>query len=125
MRRARRTSAAVIAGALLLGACAGDDTPDVDTDRVEDAAGEAREEAQDAWASFRTGFERLVDEASTGDSAARDELLNQCRDTLEKLRKAEDPRADKVGELCDRIRDADDETKWNEIRQEIDEIDES
>lgn len=121
----------MLAGALFLGACGddGDGDIDVDTEQVENEAGEAADEVQeevgDAFATFRTGFERLVDKASTGDDEAQAELLEECRDALESLRQDDDPRADKVGELCDRIRDADDDGAWDEIREEIEAIDES
>lgn len=128
----RRVSAALVAGALFLGGCSDDgdvDVDNVDTEQIEDEVGDAaddvREETVDAWATFRTGFERLVDEASTGDDDAQTELLDECRDVLEELRQDDDPRADQVGELCDKIRDADDESAWDEVREEVDAIDES
>ncbi|MBW3547287.1 MAG: hypothetical protein KY452_04000 [Actinobacteria bacterium] len=108
---------------LAFGACGDDETADRTADTVEDVAEDAADTAENAWASFRTGFERLVDEAATGDSEAQDQLLDQCRDTLEELRKADDPGADRVGQLCDNIRDADDETAWDDIRQEFEDID--
>lgn len=119
----RRIASACFAATLMLGACGGDD--EVTSDEVEDAVGDAREETEDAFASFRTGFERLVDKASTGDNEAQEELLNLCRDTLEDLRQADDSRSDEVGELCDEIRDADDQTAWDSIRQKIDDIGEN
>lgn len=119
----RRIASACFAATLVLGACGGDD--EITSDDVEDAVGDAGEQAEDAFATFRTGFERLVDRASTGDNEAQQELLNLCRDTLEDLRQADDPRADEVGELCDEIRDAGDETAWDSIRQKIDAIDEN
>lgn len=126
----RRVAAGLFAVALLLGGCGDDgEDVDVDTEQVEneigDAAGDVREETLDAWATFRTGFERLVDKASTGDSEAQTELLDQCRDTLEVLRQDDDPRAEQVGELCDQIRDADGETAWDEVREEVESIDEA
>lgn len=116
---------------LALGAC-GDDT-DAAADRAEDAAaqaaraakqkaGEAREAAGDAFATFRTGAERLVDEASSGDNEALEKLLDQCRDTLEQMRKDNDPRAERVGALCEKIRNADDGNAWKEIREEFKQI---
>ncbi|MBW3537010.1 MAG: hypothetical protein KY395_04455 [Actinobacteria bacterium] len=113
--------------ALFLGACGDDEDLDTTTDTIGEAAEDAAEEVGDvanvAWASLRTNFERLVDAASTGDSEAREELLGHCRDTLQELREANDPGADRVGEFCDRIRDADDETAWDELRTEFEELD--
>lgn len=125
--RVRRALLTLGVAALLLGACGdddnGEDTADRVEDTVEDAAEDVAEAADDAWATFRTGFERLVDEAVTGDSEAQEELLDECRDALEGLRKADDPTADEVGELCDHIRDADDETAWDELRAKFEELD--
>lgn len=89
------------------------------------AAGEIRAAAQDAWSSLRTDGERLVDEIQTGDEPqAREQLLDRCRDTLEKLRQAESPEAGRVDQLCNRIREtgAQDGTAWTEIKQELREI---
>ncbi len=129
MRNTRRwTVAVLLAASFALGAC-GDDDVDNAADRAEDAAervkdeaADAKERAEDAVATFRTGFERLVDEASSGDNEAQEELLDQCRDTLEDLRQADDPRAEQMGALCQKIRDADDGNAWTEIREEYDEI---
>jgi hypothetical protein len=124
MARLRKTlTASSIALALALGACGDDDTADRTADTVEDAAEQVGENVEDAWASFRTDFERLVDDAATGDNAAQDQLLDECRDTLEELRQADDPATERVGQLCDNIREADDQTAWDTIRQDIEEID--
>lgn len=118
----------LLASALAVGACGDDDVDsaaqraDEAAERVKDEAGEAREGAEDAFATFRTGFERLVDEASSGDAEAKEKLLDECRDSLEQLRKDNDPRAEKVGALCERIRNADDGNAWKEIREEYDQI---
>lgn len=113
---------------MFLAGCGDNDDSARDTsDRIEDTVQEGAEDlakaADDAWASFRTNFERLVDEAATGDSEAQEELLDRCRDALQELREADDPDADRVGELCDQIRDADDETAWDELRAEFEELD--
>ena len=88
---------------------------------VKDGAAEARKGAEDEFA-IRTGFERLVDEASSGDSESKERLLDECRDSLERLRKDNDPRAEQVGTLCEKIRNTDDDNAWKEIREEYDEI---
>ena len=120
--------AVLLAAALAAGACGDDDLDeaaeraDDAAERVKDEAGEAKERAEDALATFRTGFERLVDEASSGDDEAQEELLDECRDTLEELRQNNDPRAEQMGALCQKIRDADDGNAWQEIREEYDEF---
>ncbi|MEY2425252.1 MAG: hypothetical protein QOI61_824 [Actinomycetota bacterium] len=125
---ARWTAAVLLVGALTAGACGDDDVDNAAqraedaAERVKDEAGDAKEKAADALATFRTGFERLVDEASSGDSEAQEQLLDECRDTLEQLRKDNDPRAEQVGALCQQIRDADDGNAWKEIREEWDQI---
>lgn len=90
---------------------------------AEDVAQGAADTADDVWANLRTESEELVDEVATGNSEAQEQLLERCRETLEELRKAEDPGAERVGQLCDNIRDADDETAWDDIRQEFGDID--
>lgn len=129
MRYIRYCFALVAACALSLAAC-GDDDVDEATDqaeraaeRVADEAGDARESAEDGLATLRTAFERLVDEASSGDDEAREKLLDDCRDNLEDLRQADDPRAERVGALCERIRSADDGNAWKEIKEEFAQID--
>ncbi|MBW3627488.1 MAG: hypothetical protein KY412_07750, partial [Actinobacteria bacterium] len=101
---------------LAFGACGDGDAADRTADTVENVAEDASDTAENAWASLRTEFEELVDEAATGDSEAQDQLLERCRETLEELRKADDPGAERVGQLCDNIRDADDQTAWDELR---------
>ena len=131
MRRTRG-AAFLLAAVLVLGGC-GDDDVDSAAERAEqaaeraaeevkDEAGDAREAAEDAFATFRTGFERLVDEASSGDSEAQEELLDECRDSLEQMRKDDDPRAEQVGALCQHIRDADDSNAWEQIREEYEDL---
>lgn len=117
----RTLASACAAVGLLQGACGDDDVEDA-TETAEEVAGDAAESAGDAWATFRTQFERLVDKASTGDSEAQEELLDRCRDSLQELRKDNDPKAERVGALCDKIRDADDGTAWDELRNEVKDI---
>lgn len=120
-----RCAAVLIAVALgtLFAAC-GDN--DVDTeatrDTVEEAGRDAREEAENAFASLRTDAERLLDEFQTRNAPqAKEQLLEQCRDALERLRRAESQNVDRVEALCDRIRDTDpsNSSVWREIRDEI------
>ena len=124
----RNAAAALLAATFALGAC-GDDDVDSAAQRAEDAAervkdeaAEAKEDAEDAFATFRTGYERLIDEASSGDNEAHEKLLDECRDTLEEMRQNDDPRAEQMGALCQQIRDADNGTAWEEIREEYDEL---
>ncbi len=107
----------------LLAACGPDDVDEV-TDSVEDIedADDAQQAADAAWASFRTDLERLADEAAT-DEEAQQELADACRDALEELREADDPRADQLESLCDDIRDADVEAEWEALQEEIERLD--
>lgn len=113
---------AVFGLGLVLVGCGDDDDGGETADTIEDVGEDVQETANDAWASFRTNAERLIDEAQTGDNEAQDELLDECRDTLQDLREADDPSADRLQSLCDDIRDADDDTAWDELRDEIEEI---
>lgn len=116
---------AVITLVTALGACGDDDADDVARE-AEEAAQEVGEAAQDAWASLRTDAERLVDEIQTrNDPEAKQQLLDRCRDTLEELRQAESPDADRVAAVCDRIQDADvnDRDAWSDVEREISELD--
>jgi hypothetical protein len=127
-RTARAAGTLLLASALAVGAC-GDDDVDSAAQRAEEGAervkDEAAEGAEDAFATFRTGFERLIDEASSGDSESKERLLDECRDSLERLRKDNDPRADRVGALCEKIRNTDDGNTWKEIREEYDQLKDS
>jgi hypothetical protein len=90
-----------------------------------DAAGDLREAAGDAWASLRTDSERLVDEIQTrNDPKAKQDLLDRCRDSLEKLRRSNSDSAERVDRLCTRIRDTDVNAReaWNDVRRDINEI---
>lgn len=123
----RRVLLPLLGACLLVLAGCGDDDAEDTAEEVEDTAADVAEDVADAaeaaWIELRTDFERLVDEAATGDNGAQEELLDRCRDTLEELRSADDPATDRVGDLCDQIRDADDESAWDELRSEFEEID--
>ncbi|MDQ4089738.1 MAG: hypothetical protein M3163_05490 [Actinomycetota bacterium] len=113
----------VIALGALFVAC-GDN--DVDTeatqDTVEDATRDARQETENAFATLRTEAERLVDEFQTRNAPeAKQRLLEQCRDVLERLRRADSDQVGRVESLCSRIRDTDptNASLWREVRDEI------
>jgi vacuolar-type H+-ATPase subunit H len=128
--RSRRALVVVtIALGTLFAAC-GDN--DVDTeatqDTVENATSDAREEAEDAFATLRTEAERLVDEFQTRNAPeAKERLLEECRNALERLRQADSDQVGRVESLCDRIRDTDpsNESLWREVRDEITRLRES
>lgn len=127
MRPITRLLAPFFALSLLLGAC-GDDTGDEQTtdtldETVDDVTDDIEEGARTAWASLRTNAERLIDEASTGDSEAQEQLLEECRDTLQELRESGDKDTDRVEQLCDDIRDAEDDADWDALRNEVRAID--
>lgn len=111
----------------VLTACGSDDVDtDATGDTIEETAEDAREAAEDAMADLRTGAERFVDEIQTRNAPeAKEQLLERCRDALERLRKADSDDADRVEELCGRIRDADvkNASVWDEIKAEIEKLD--
>lgn len=130
-RSRSRTAVALIAIVFgtLFAACGDNDVdPEATQDTVESAARDAREEAEDAFATLRTEAERLMDEFQTRNaSEAKEKLLEQCRDALERLRRAESDQADRVDSLCDRIRETDpsNSSVWSEVRDEIAKLRES
>ena len=112
----------IIALGMLFVACGDDADTQATQDTVEDATRDAREEAENAFATLRTEGERLLDEFQTRNAPeARQKLLEQCRDVLERLRRADSDQAGRVESLCDRIRDTDpsNSSVWNEVREEI------
>jgi len=122
-----RSRSALVLTAIALGtlfAACGDN--DVDTeatqDTVENATRDARQEADNAVATLRTEAERLVDQFQTRNAPeAKQRLLDQCREVLERLRKANSDQVGRVQSLCDRIRDTDpsNASSWREVRDEI------
>ncbi len=122
--RSRRVAGMIaIVLAALFAACADNDAdPEATRDSVEDAGRDVREEAEDAFASLRTDGERLLDEIQTRNAPeAKERLLNQCRDVLERLRQADSEHVDRVDALCNRIRETDpaDASVWREVKDEI------
>jgi hypothetical protein len=121
--RSRRALVVVtIALGTLFAAC-GDN--DVDTeatqDTVENATSDAREEAENAFATLRTEFQ------TRNAPEAKERLLEECRNALERLRQADSDQVGRVESLCDRIRDTDpsNESLWREVRDEITRLRES
>lgn len=122
MRTRRAVLGIVLAFALVSGACGDDVDTEATRDTVAESAEDAREAAEKAFAELRTQGERLVDEVQTMNAPeAKEQLLDRCRDALERLRRAESDRADQVDSLCNRIRDADVENddRWREIKDEL------
>lgn len=124
-RRSRGRGALVltiIALGMLFVACGDDADTQATQDTVADATRDARDEAENAFANLRTEAERLLDEFQTRNAPeAKQKLLEQCRDALERLRKADSDQTGRVESLCDRIRDTDpaNASVWNEVRDEI------
>lgn len=127
----RRRAAAVVlvmALAAVFTACGGnnnDATAGSTTQTVQDATQSAKDDAANAFAALRTQAERLVDQVKTSDAPqAKQKLLDQCRDALEKLRKANSDQADHVDTLCNRIRDTDvtNVSAWGDLKDEINKL---
>ncbi|HWC11729.1 MAG TPA: hypothetical protein VG455_10945 [Acidimicrobiales bacterium] len=125
----RKLETVILVGALTLAGC-GDDNGETTVDTVEqqteEAARDARAAAQDIWASVRTDAERLLDQIRTEDAPRfKEQLLERCRDALERLRKAESDAAGRVEDLCSRIQETDvtNADAWADIRREIDQVD--
>ena len=120
----RLVMALVLAGVVAGFACTDEEAARTDQ-QVREATNGARQQARDAWASVRTDGERLVDQIQTrNDSEAKQDLLNECRDALERLRKNDAAIADRVEKLCDRIRDTDVNagSTWNDVKQQLRDI---
>lgn len=114
-------AAALTAGTLA--ACGGDDA--TIGEQIDSFNETVQDETRTAWASFETNFERVVDEARAGVDGVQADLLSQCRDLLQDLRADNDPAVPRVEALCDSIRDADGEAAWDQIRAEVESIDQS
>lgn len=107
-------------GIVAVAACTESDKED-----ARNTAADAKQQAKDAWASLKTDGERLVDRVQTrNDPEAKQQLLDKCRDSLERLRKSDSSFADNVAKLCNQIRDADpgNSSAWNDIKSRIDQL---
>jgi nucleotidyltransferase/DNA polymerase involved in DNA repair len=116
---------AIALGTLLAGCGDNDVDPQATRDTVEESAGDAREQAENAFASLRTDAERLLDQFQTRNAPeAKQQLLDHCRDVLERLRRANSKNVDRVESICDRIRDTDpaNSSTWREVRDEINKL---
>ena len=111
-----------IALGTLFVACGDDADTEATQDTVAEATRNAREEAENAFASLRTEAEKLMDEFQTRNAPqAKEKLLEECRKVLERLRKANSDQAGRVDALCNRVRDPDpsNASVWREVRDEI------
>lgn len=107
---------ALALGMAVIGACTQEDQNAVGSQ----VAG-ARAEVKDAWASMKTDGETMIDRIQTqNDPKVKQDLLDSCRNTLEKMRKADAAAAGRVDTLCNNIRDADPQnsTAWNSIKDQ-------
>ena len=123
--RSRILLATMIPLAAAVTGCSSDDVGTATRDTVEERAGDAQEAARDGLAGLRTDVERLIDDVQARNAPeVKEQLLDRCRDALERLRRASSESADRVQKLCDRIRDADitNEAVWNDIKQEVEQI---
>ena len=123
METRRAIASVATAFTLVLTGCGSED---VDTDAVvEDAGEDARAQAEEALADLRAEAEEALDEMPTPEAPdVKQELLDRCRDALESMRDADMQTADSVQQICDRIEGADlsDMDVWNEIQQEIEDL---
>ncbi len=131
LRRARPPSGRhalvmiTIALAALSAGCGENGADTATGDTVEEAAMDARQEAEDAFASLRTDAERLIDELLTRNAPEiKQQLLDRCRDALERLREAGSDQTDRVDDLCNRIRDTDpnDRAAWRDVREQVEQL---
>lgn len=121
--------AALAVLATLFVAC-GNDGVDTEAtpDTVEESARDARQEAENAFASWRTDAERLLDEIRTqGAPEVKQTLLDRCRDALENLRQADSPNVDRVDDLCNRIQatDVEDAAAWQQVKDAVGQLPQS
>ncbi len=112
----------VIAFAMLLPGCGDDEGGTATRDTLEQTTADVRQEGEDALASLRVDAERLIDQIQTRNAPeVKQELLTQCRNIEERLRRADSEDAGRVDRVCNRIRDTDPANTdvWNEIKDEI------
>jgi nucleotidyltransferase/DNA polymerase involved in DNA repair len=126
---ARRRCAAVlitVALATVFAACGDNDVdPEATRETVEDASQDARQAAENAFASLRTDAERLLDEIQTRNAPqVKEQLLDRCRDALERLRQANSQHVGRVDALCNRIRETDPSNAraWQDVREEVNKL---
>ena len=123
-----RLLAGVLLASSVVGTACSEDA-DLDTEKAKDNANQAaqtiRRETRDAWATLRTDGERLVDQVQTrNDPEAQKQLLEKCRDTVEQMRKNDQPNSDRVNQFCDKVRDTDvkDTNAWNQLKAQFKEL---
>lgn len=109
-----------------LSACGSDDVGTEATgDTIEQAGRDAQDAARDGLGGLRTDAERFIDDIqSRNASEAKQQLLERCRDSVERLRKASSDEAERVTAICERIQNSDLENRsaWDEIKQEIEKV---
>ena len=114
----------LVLGMAIVSACSESETEDA-KDTVQGASQDIQKQTKDAWAGLRTDSDRLVDQVQTrNDPEAKKKLLDNCRDSVEKMRKAKSTSADRVNQLCDQIRDADvnNADAWNNVKSRMTEL---
>ncbi len=129
VRHLTRLLFALLLASLALTACSDDGNVDEAADRTQDTAADVardvRNSTENAFAELRTRAEEFIDGVQTrGAPEAKQRVLDQCRDTLEDLRKADSPDADRVDEICNQIRDTDvsNNDAWQQIRNELNQL---
>ena len=114
----------LILGMAIAAACSESEV-DQAQDTAKSTSKDIQQQTKDAWASFRTDSDRLVDQVQTkNDPEAKKQLLDRCRNSVEQMRKANSTNADQVDKFCDQIRDADVNNKdaWNNVKSRLNEL---
>lgn len=123
----RALAALLLVGVVAGVACSDDGTVDKDKakDTASQTAGQVKKETRDAWATLRTDGDKLIDQVQTrNDPEAKKQLLDRCRNTVESMRKSDQPNADQVNKLCDKIRDTEpsSQSAWTEIKNQYNDL---
>ena len=121
------TSAAIALGLVLTGCGTEDIDPSAvpDAEDVGQAAEEAQAEAEQALADLRAEAQEAIDQMETPEAPeVKQELLDRCREAAEALREADSDTTGTVEDVCADIEgtDVSDMDVWDDIQQEIEDL---
>ncbi len=129
MRHLTRLLITLLLAALGATACSDDGGVDEAADRTQDTAADvaedARASAENAFVDLRTRAEEFIDDVQArGAPEAKERVLDQCRNALKELRKADSPDAERVDELCNQIRETDvsNSDAWEQIKDQLNQL---